>query len=53
MKIWQIIAGTLDVRILNFNYQQKLVEILTEVFQESDIPDLRIIIKEILNQLQQ
>jgi len=52
MKIWQLIVGSLDVRILDFNYQQKVIDILTEIFQETDIPDLRQIIKEILNQLQ-
>jgi len=50
--VWAIILDSLDVRIFDPNYKQKITEILIEIFQESDIPDLKQILQDILNQLQ-
>ncbi len=50
--VWVIILESLDVRIFDPNYKQKISEILIEVFQESDIPDLRKILQQIIKQLQ-
>ena len=51
-RVWAIILDSLDVRIFDPNYKQKITEILIEIFQESDVPDLKQILQQILKRLQ-